>query len=109
MQAESDIFLGWTHATGLDGIDRYQSRSRSFTPRSGRTPARPGTSPYPGDATYRHQGDAVYRSLAVHWKVAGHYSGPGSGRAARWTGGTRGGWVTRPGYTCPVATERGAR
>src|SRR5262249_54011211 len=58
MQAESDIFLGWTHATGLDGIDRYRSRSRSFTPRSGRTPARPGTSPYPGDATYRHQGDA---------------------------------------------------
>src|SRR5215475_12417775 len=45
MQAESDIFLGWTHATGLDGIDRYRSRSRSFTPRSGRTPARPAHHP----------------------------------------------------------------
>src|SRR5215468_10472111 len=45
MTAARDQFLGWTHATGLDGIDRYRSRSRSFTPRSGERPPGPAHHP----------------------------------------------------------------
>src|SRR5262245_55298790 len=48
---------------------RYRPLSESisiFHASLGKNAGQARTSPYPGDATYRHQGDAVYRSLAVH-------------------------------------------